>query len=93
MRRSEGNHLTTENRRKPLLELPRRRTSGVFRKDKVAQRSLVAVLEEKDSVSDPYEDNQTEFGGVASVIKPQKAFETTIYQRPSSNGWNEAPRV
>ncbi len=41
-----------------------------YRKDKVAQRSLVAV-EEKDNVSDSDEDNQPEFGGVATVIKPQ----------------------
>ena len=41
------------------------------RKDKVAQRSLVAV-EEKDSVSDSNEDPQPEFGGVAIVGKSQK---------------------
>ncbi len=41
------------------------------RKDKVAQRSLMAV-EDKDSVSDSDEDTQPEFGGVAIVIKPQK---------------------
>ncbi len=41
------------------------------RKDKVAQRSLVAV-KEKDSVSDSNEDIQHEFGGVAIVKKPQK---------------------
>ncbi len=41
------------------------------RKDKVAQRSLVAV-EEKDSVSDSNEEPQPEFGGVAIVKKPQK---------------------
>ena len=37
------------------------------RKDKVAQRCLVAV-EEKDSVSDSDEDTKPEFGGVAIVI-------------------------
>ena len=41
------------------------------RKDKVAQRSLVAV-EEKDSVPDSNEDTQPEFGGVVIVNKPQK---------------------
>ncbi len=41
------------------------------RKDKVAQRSLVAV-EEKDNVSVSNEDTQPEFGGVAIVTKPQK---------------------
>jgi hypothetical protein len=41
------------------------------RKDKVAQRSLVAV-EEKESASGSNEDIQHEFGGVATVIKPQK---------------------
>ncbi len=41
------------------------------RKDKVAQRFLVAVGE-RDSVSDSDEDSQPEFGGVATVIKPQK---------------------
>ena len=41
------------------------------RKDKVAQRSLVAV-EEKDNVADSDEDTQpdSEFGGVAIVNKP-----------------------
>jgi hypothetical protein len=41
------------------------------KRDKVAQRSLVAV-EEKDSVSDSDEDTQPEFGGAAIVKKPQK---------------------
>jgi hypothetical protein len=30
------------------------------------------AVEEKESVSDSYEDNQPEFGGVATVIKPQQ---------------------
>ncbi len=47
------------------------------RKDRVAQRSLVAV-EEKDSVSDSYEDTQPEFGGVAIVNKPQKYLRPRI---------------
>ncbi len=41
------------------------------RKDKVAQRSLVPV-ETKESVNGPINDNQLEFGGVATVMKPQK---------------------
>ncbi len=42
------------------------------RKDKVAQRSLVPV-DDKENVCDPDEDHdsQLEFGGVATVIKPQ----------------------
>jgi hypothetical protein len=46
-------------------------------KDKVVQRSLVAV-EEKDSVSDSYEDTQSEFGRVAIVNKPQKYLSPRI---------------
>ncbi len=49
------------------------------RKNKVAQRFLVAV-EEKKNVSDSDDDNQLGFGGVAT---PLKAFEPTIYQCPS----------
>jgi hypothetical protein len=41
------------------------------RKNKVAQRSLMTV-EEKDSVSDSFEDTLPEFGGVVTAIKPQK---------------------
>jgi hypothetical protein len=47
------------------------------RKDKVAQRSLVAV-EEKDSVSDSDEDTQPECGGIAIVNKPQKYLSPRI---------------
>jgi hypothetical protein len=47
------------------------------RKDKVAQRSLVAV-DEKDSVSDSNEDAQPEFEGVAIVRKPQKHLSPLI---------------
>ncbi len=47
------------------------------RKDKVPQRSLVA-LEEKESVSDSNEDPQPEFGGVAIVKKPQKYLSPRI---------------
>ena len=42
-----------------------------MRKYKVAPCSFVAVVE-KDNVSDSNEDNQPEFGRVATVIKPQK---------------------
>ncbi len=52
------------------------------RKDKVAQRSLVAV-EEKDSVSDPDEEPQPEFGGVANVVKSHNHFRPrTINSHP-----------
>ena len=47
------------------------------RKDKVAQRSQVAV-EEEDSVSDSDEEPQPEFGGVAIVRKPQKYLSARI---------------
>ncbi len=55
------------------------------RKDKMAQRSLVAV-EVKDSVSDSNEDTQPAFGGV-------EVCEPTNYQRSSSVGWDEAPQL
>jgi hypothetical protein len=47
------------------------------RKDRVAQRPLVAV-KEKDSVSDSNEDPQPEFGGVATVVKAQKRLSPRI---------------
>ncbi len=47
------------------------------RKERVAQRSLVAD-EEKDSVSDSDEDPQPEFGGVAIVRKSQKHLSPRI---------------
>ncbi len=47
------------------------------RKNKVAQRSLVAV-EEKDSLPDSYEDTQPEFEGVAILNKPQKYLSTQL---------------
>ena len=43
----------------------------------MAQRSLVAV-EEKDSVSDSYEDAHSEFGGVAIVAESQKSLSPQI---------------
>ncbi len=39
--------------------------------DKIAQRFMVPVPEE-ENVTDSNDDNQPEFGGVATVIKPQK---------------------
>ena len=52
------------------------------RKDKVAQRSLVAV-EEKDSVSDSDKEPQPEFGGVAIVVKSHNRFRPrTINSHP-----------
>jgi hypothetical protein len=48
----------------------------------VAQRFLVAV-EEKDSVSDSYDDPQPEFGGVAIVVKSQNRLSPqTINSHP-----------
>ncbi len=46
-------------------------------KDRVAQRSLVAV-EGKDSVSDSDEDPQPEFGGVAIVRESEKHLSPQI---------------
>jgi hypothetical protein len=56
------------------------------RKDKVAQRSLVAV-EEKDSVSDSDEDPQPEYVGVAIVVKSQNRLSPrTINSHPRLAG-------
>ncbi len=52
----------------------------------MAKRSLVAV-EEKDSVTDSYEDLQPEFGGVAIVVKSQKHLSPqTINSHPQLAG-------
>ncbi len=56
------------------------------RKDKVAQRSLVAV-EEKNSVSDSNEDAQPEFGGVAIVAKSQKRLSPRIINPHPQSAW------
>ena len=48
----------------------------------MAQRFLVAV-EEKDSVSDSYNDPQPQFGGVAIVVKSQNRLSPlTINSQP-----------
>ncbi len=60
------------------------------RKDKVAQRFLVAV-EEKDSVSDSNEDTQPEIGGVAIVKKPQKYLCPRPINAHPQIGLDEAP--
>ncbi len=54
------------------------------RQDKVAKPSLEAV-EEKENASDSDDDKQPEFGGVATLIKPQK------YMSPQSI--NAHPRI
>ena len=64
-------------RERKAEEQLRRDSQTRNRKDKLAQRSMVAV-EEKDSVSDSYEGPQPDFGGVAIVGKSQNYLNPQI---------------